>query len=28
MVPMVSAKDGAGKPLAQARVFDLKDVSR
>jgi len=25
---MVSAKDGAGKPLAQARVFDLKDVSR
>ncbi len=28
VVPVVSAKDAAGKPLSQARVFDLKDVSR
>ena len=28
LAPMVSQKDAAGKPLAQAKVFDLKDVSR
>ena len=26
--PLVSAKDAAGKPLAEARVFDMKDISR